>query len=74
VAVTRRVCWRTSYDSDSESTWVYGGTNFWSIETPTTLALKRQYIQRQNLGGIMMYSLEADDASTTLVKAATGMN
>ncbi len=62
------------YDSDSQSTWVYDGTNFWSIETPTTLALKRQYIQQNNLGGIMMYSLEADDANTTLLDAATGLN
>ncbi|MBS2537185.1 RICIN domain-containing protein [Catenulispora sp. NF23] len=62
------------YDSASESTWVYDGTNFWSIETPLTLALKRQYIQQMNLGGIMMYSLEADDPTTTLTDAATGMN
>jgi GH18 family chitinase len=62
------------YDSDSQSTWVYDGTNFWSIETPLTLALKRQYIQQMNLGGIMMYSLEADDPTTTLTDAATGMN
>jgi GH18 family chitinase len=62
------------YDSTSQSTWVYDGTNFWSIETPLTLALKRQYIQQRNLGGIMMYSLEADDPTTTLTNAATGLN
>ncbi|MBS2534477.1 RICIN domain-containing protein [Catenulispora sp. NF23] len=62
------------YDSDSQSTWVYDGTNFWSIETPTSLDIKRQYIQQMNLGGVMMYSLEADDATTTLLNAATGMN
>ena len=62
------------YDPASESTWEYDGTNFWSIETPLTLALKRQYIQQMGLGGIMMYSLEADDANTTLVNAATGMS
>jgi hypothetical protein len=26
-----------------------------------------------NLGGVMMYSLEADDSSTTLLNAATGL-
>jgi GH18 family chitinase len=61
------------YDPFSQSTWVYDGTNFWSIETPASLAFKRQYIKDKGLGGIMMYSLEADDSSSTLLHAATGL-
>jgi chitinase len=63
----------TFFDPETESSWIYDGTNFWSIETPTSLAYKRQYIQQMGLGGVMMYSLEADDPSTTLLNAATGM-
>ncbi len=62
----------TYYDAASESSWIYDGTDFWSIETPAPLAEKRQYIQQMNLGGVMMYSLEADDSSSTLLDAATG--
>jgi GH18 family chitinase len=64
----------TYYDADSESTWIYDGTNFYSTETPFSLAVKRQYIQQMNLGGVMMYSLEADDSSSTLLNAATGLS
>jgi GH18 family chitinase len=63
----------TYYDSDSESSWIYNGNNFWSIETPASLEVKRQYVQNRGLGGVMMYSLEADDSSSTLLKAATGL-
>jgi GH18 family chitinase len=60
------------YDQDTKSTWIYDGTNFWSIDTPDSLTDKRQYIKDNNLGGVMMYSLEADDANSTLLNAATG--
>jgi GH18 family chitinase len=60
------------FDPNSQSSWVYDGTNFWSIETAQSLAYKRQYIKDKGLAGIMMYSLEADDASSTLLNAATG--
>jgi GH18 family chitinase len=60
------------YDQDTKSTWIYDGTNFWSIETPDSLTDKRQYIKDRGLAGIMMYSLEADDANSTLLNAATG--
>ncbi|MYS86607.1 glycoside hydrolase [Streptomyces sp. SID5474] len=61
------------YDQASRSTWIHDGTNFWSIETPDSLADKRQYIKNLGLGGVMIYSLDADDPSTTLLNAATGM-
>ncbi|WP_328916206.1 MULTISPECIES: glycosyl hydrolase family 18 protein [unclassified Streptomyces] len=61
------------YDPQTKSSWVYDGTNFWSIESPDSLTAKRQYIKDRHLGGIMMYSLEADDANATLVTAATGL-
>jgi GH18 family chitinase len=41
------------------------------FDEKTSLADKRQYIKDKGLGGIMMYSLEADDADSTLLNAAT---
>lgn len=60
------------FDPTSDSSWVYDGTNFWSIETPFSLKYKYAYIMQKGLGGVMMYSLEDDDANSTLMNAATG--
>lgn len=57
------------FDSQTKGSWVYGGTNFYSIES---LTAKRQYIRDKHLAGVMMYSLEADDLASTLLNAATG--
>ncbi|MDH6119383.1 GH18 family chitinase [Kitasatospora sp. GAS204A] len=62
----------TFFDQTTDSAWIYDGTNFWSIESPQSLAFKRQYIGDKGLAGVMMYSLESDDPAATLVKAATG--
>jgi GH18 family chitinase len=60
------------FDQTSKSSWAYDGSNFYTIESPESLKAKRQYIKAKGLGGVMMYSLEADDSSSTLLKAATG--
>ncbi|MFJ6217200.1 glycosyl hydrolase family 18 protein [Streptomyces sp. NPDC092296] len=60
------------FDPQTYGSWVYDGTDFWSIESPLSLAYKRQYIKNKGLGGVMMYSLEADDSTSTLLNAATG--
>lgn len=60
------------WDPTVKGTWVYDGNNFFTVETPKSLSAKRQYIQDHGLAGVMMYSLEADDPSTTpLLNAAT---
>lgn len=59
-------------DYATKSTWVYDGTNWWSVETPQSISYKLQYIHGIGLGGVMMYSLEGDDASSTLLNAAVG--
>ena len=38
-----------------------------------SLSAKRQYIRDRGLAGVMMYSLEADSPSTTLLRAATNL-
>lgn len=61
------------WDPETQSSYVYDGNDFWSIETPESLRAKRKFIKAKGLGGVMMYSLEADDADSTLLKAATGL-
>lgn len=61
------------WDPVAKSSWVYDGNNFFSVETPQSLSAKRQYIRDRGLAGVMMYSLEADAPTTTLLKAATNM-
>jgi hypothetical protein len=36
------------------------------------MTAKRRYIRDNSLAGVMMFSLESDDPSTTLLNAATG--
>jgi GH18 family chitinase len=60
------------WDPTVKGTWIYDGNNFFTVETPKSLSAKRQYIQDRGLAGVMMYSLEADEPSTTpLLNAAT---
>lgn len=62
------------WDSRTKSTWMYDGSTFLGIETPKSMTAKRQYIKNKGLAGVMIYSLEGDDADTTLLKASTGLN
>jgi GH18 family chitinase len=61
------------WDPVAKSSWIYDGNNFFSVETPKSLSAKRQVIQDRGLAGVMMYSLEADAPTTTLLKAATNL-
>lgn len=62
------------WDSRTKSTWMYDGSTFFGVETPKSMTAKRQYIKNKGLAGVMIYSLEGDDAQTTLLKASTGLN
>jgi len=60
------------YDPVTESTYAYDGTNFYGTETPWSIGWKRYYAQSRGLAGMFLYSLEDDDASSTLVNASFG--
>ncbi|MDM4720149.1 glycoside hydrolase family 18 protein [Micromonospora sp. WMMA1363] len=62
------------WDSRTKTTWMYDGSTFFSIETPKSMTARRQYIKNKGLAGVMIYSLEGDDAQTSLLKASTGLN
>ncbi|MDN3024134.1 glycoside hydrolase family 18 protein [Streptomyces sp. S.PB5] len=61
------------WDSRTQTTWMYDGSTFFGVETPKSMTAKRQYIKNKGLAGVMIYSLEGDDADATLLKASTGL-
>ncbi|HYW27944.1 MAG TPA: glycosyl hydrolase family 18 protein, partial [Terriglobales bacterium] len=57
------------FDSTTQSAWIYSGNNFYTLDTPQTIAIKDQYIQSHGFAGAFIFSLDADDPSTTLLTA-----
>ncbi|MGW1257561.1 glycoside hydrolase family 18 protein [Streptomyces sp. NPDC002513] len=45
------------------------GTNWWSYDTPSTIATKMTYKNQQGLGGTFFWDLSGDTASGELIKA-----
>jgi chitinase len=66
------------FDSTTQASWIYDGTNFYTGDTPQSIAAKDAYIKSEGLAGAMVFSLDADDASGTLMSAVanglTGTN
>ncbi|MEV6349304.1 phosphatidylinositol-specific phospholipase C domain-containing protein [Actinoplanes sp. NPDC051851] len=54
------------FDPVSKGSWVYDGTDFFSVESQQSLTAKRRYIKQQGLAGVMAYSLESDPTGTLL--------
>src|SRR5215471_1115599 len=57
------------FDNTTQSAWIYSGNNFYTLDTPQTIAIKDQYIQSHGFAGAFVFSLDADDPSTTLLTA-----
>lgn len=57
------------WDPLSLTAWYYDGTNFWSFDDPSSIALKMDYVKGLNLGGAMVWSLDGDDTSGTLMNS-----
>ncbi|AZK98070.1 MULTISPECIES: glycoside hydrolase family 18 protein [Streptomyces] len=56
-------------DRKHGAAWKYDGTEFWTYDTPATAAQKARYTQRKGLGGVMVWSLDGDDAQGSLIAA-----
>ncbi|MFJ4774307.1 glycoside hydrolase family 18 protein [Streptomyces uncialis] len=56
-------------DRKHGAAWKYDGTEFWTYDTPATAARKARYTQRNGLGGVMVWSLDGDDAQGSLIAA-----
>ena len=60
---------KVSYDRQHGATWKYDGNEFWSYDTPELLTRKAEYSRWNDLGGVMAWALDNDDAQGSLVKA-----
>ena len=47
----------------------YCGGNWWSYDTPATLAGKVEYEKQQGLGGVFFWELSGDTGSGVLINA-----
>jgi chitinase len=56
-------------DEAAGAVWKYNGNIFWSYDDPTTIAAKMNYVKQQQLGGVMIWSLDGDTADGELVGA-----
>jgi chitinase len=57
------------WDPLAQASWYYDGTNFWSFDDPSSIAIKMDYVKIWGLGGAMVWSLDGDDASGTLMNS-----
>lgn len=57
------------FDPTTQASWIYDGTNFYTGDTPQSIAAKTTYIKENGLAGAMMFSLDAEDAGDTLLNA-----
>ena len=49
--------------------WIYNGNTFWTYDNEMSIGSKMEYINTQNLGGVMFWELSGDDPEGTLVNA-----
>jgi chitinase len=49
--------------------WIFNGSIFWSYDDPVAIGDKMEYIISHNLLGAMVWSLDGDDGSGTLMNA-----
>ncbi|MFB7618263.1 glycoside hydrolase family 18 protein [Kitasatospora sp. NPDC056181] len=56
-------------DRDHGASWKYDGTTFWSYDTPEVITQKARYARWNDLGGVMVWALDGDDAKGTMVAA-----
>ncbi|GCE22271.1 glycosyl hydrolase family 18 protein [Dictyobacter kobayashii] len=59
------------FDPTTQAAWIYDGTNFYTGDTPQSIAAKTSYIKNHNLAGAMMFSLDQNDPADTLLNAIT---
>ncbi len=57
------------YDATTQSPWIYDSGNFYTGDTPDTVAQKGNYIRNNGILGAMVYSLESDDTQASMMKS-----
>ena len=63
------------FDPTTQSAWIYDGTNFYTGETPQSIAAKTAFIKSHGMAGAMVFSLDQEDSGDTLLNAlANGLS
>ena len=67
--------WKSFWDDTSSTPYAYNakGKKFLSFDDPKSLKQKVNYINGESLGGLMIWSLEMDDVSNTLLASVQGV-
>ena len=60
------------FDPTTQASWIYDGTNFYTGDTPQSIAAKTSYIKSHGMAGAMMFSLDGEDSGDTLLNAIAG--
>ncbi|WP_018685868.1 glycoside hydrolase family 18 protein [Actinokineospora enzanensis] len=56
-------------DERAGHAWLFDGSTFWTYDDPTEMRRKARYVNDRDLGGVMIWSLDADTADGELIKA-----
>ncbi|MFV2195794.1 glycosyl hydrolase family 18 protein [Nocardiopsis sp. LOL_012] len=56
-------------DDELGTAWLYDGNTFWTYDDEVSLTQKTDWAQSNGLGGIMIWSVDGDDADGTLIHA-----
>jgi GH18 family chitinase len=62
---------RVYRDPNSQAPWLFDGDVFWTYEDPVSVAAKASYAIDQGMGGLMIWELGQDNASGSLLHAAS---
>ncbi|MFY7067584.1 glycosyl hydrolase family 18 protein [Nocardiopsis changdeensis] len=56
-------------DDASGTAWLYNGSTFWTYDDEIAIAQKTQWAVDRGLGGVMIWSIDGDDANASLMNA-----
>jgi chitinase len=56
-------------DTANGAHWLYNGDEWWSYDDPEVIRQKAAYVKKHGLGGMTLWSLDADDPSASLLTA-----
>ena len=63
----------TRYDDRrAGAAWLFDGTTFWTFDDPRVMTQKADYVNENDLGGIMFWELSGDTADGELIRAISG--
>ncbi|MBO0795952.1 MAG: glycoside hydrolase family 18 protein, partial [Ktedonobacteraceae bacterium] len=57
------------HDPVTRAFWIFDGTTFWTYNDPQEIITKMHYVRDRGLGGAMIWSMDADDTTGTLISA-----